>query len=108
MKPVSEAITCLKAQLNHEVFCVYYAKANNDQSSEIQHSILMNSYRTALIALEKQIPAKPRENMNWDDVCNDEDFVDEHWLCHGCENYLDESEEYCRLCGQRIDWSMNQ
>ena len=52
----------------------------------------------------KQVPVKPREHHNWDDICNDSDHVNECWLCK-CNNFIDESDNYCPECGQKIDWS---
>jgi rubrerythrin len=78
-------------------------QVENNKNKLIDNSI-KNAYKTAIEALEKQVPIKPREHHNFNDICNDTDYADECWLCK-CNNFVDESDNYCPNCGQKLDWS---
>ncbi len=59
---------------------------------------------TALILsgeLDKQIPHKPKDVSRFDDIF--ENFS--VGICPACGAVVDETENYCRKCGQAIDWS---
>ena len=57
-------------------------------------------FRVAIEALEKQIPKKPDKIGKIDNM-----------FCHGavgvckCGNEVFSDENYCRVCGQALDWS---
>ena len=61
----------------------------------------------ALLNAKEATPVKPRENYNWDDIKDDIDYSDEHWLCPLCNRFLDESENYCPECGGKLDWGQS-
>ncbi len=46
----------------------------------------------AVEAMEKQIPKKPKMPL------------DAYWICPVCGKKVDHPFEYCRVCGQAIDW----
>lgn len=60
------------------------------------HSDLFNALASAINALEKQIPKKPKEK----------DCIGFNTLaCPECKMALYSYEPYCDNCGQAIDWS---
>ena len=61
---------------------------------------------TAISALEKQIPKKPREHYNWCDLSEDEKLETPRWYCESCDGAIKENYSYCHDCGQAIDWSV--
>lgn len=64
-----------------------------------------DGYKAMIEALEKQIPQKPREHYNWCDVSIDKRREEFQWFCRKCQRGLDESENHCPNCGQKLDWS---
>lgn len=65
------------------------------------------SLKTAISALEKQIPKKPDyEGDGYDDEGN---LIYDTWICPncGCKDYEVDYDhyDYCPNCGQAIDWS---
>lgn len=65
----------------------------------------IETYRTAIKALEKQVPKKPDAN-GTDDM--------DYYICPNCNTplysigdslYWDMRPNYCEECGQRLDWS---
>lgn len=58
----------------------------------------------AITALEKQIPKKPKENYNWCDYSAEERAENSRWFCAKCNMGVDESQNYCPECGQKIGW----
>lgn len=73
-KKVREAIYCMKASIGETMCeeCVNYCGCD--------HTKMDDMMRTAIEALEKQLPKRPRENGTG-------------------------ISEFCYHCGQRIDWS---
>ena len=55
-------------------------------------------------ALEKQMPKKPIDNYNWEDLSEEERLETPRWYCKSCDGIIEEHYSYCVLCGQAIDW----
>lgn len=55
------------------------------------YTILTEGLELAVKALEKQIPMKP--------------IIDSENICPYCGITINEGDEYCFDCGQKIDWS---
>lgn len=65
-------------------------------NSDCENCKIIVAYEKAIIALEKQIPKKPHKNY---------EKVNLKW-CE-CGNYLGElknEQNYCKRCGQALDW----
>ena len=65
-------------------------------------------YETAIEALEKQLPKRPRENGMSDGLIK----KTKYYTCQNCGNCLltemmneRQNTNYCWDCGQRLDWS---
>ena len=94
-KKVREAIYCMKASIGETMCeeCVNYYGCD--------HTKMDDMMRTAIEALEKQLPKRP-------DIM---DYIlgDINFKCPTCKSeYICEKENeplYCQNCGQRIDWS---
>ncbi len=52
-------------------------------------------YKTAIEALEKQLPMKP----------NAAGYNLIHYKCPKCKTIVPIQADYCKVCGQRLDWS---
>ena len=57
--------------------------------SSVFHSLSDDTVKIALKALEKAVPTKPN--------------INNEYFCEKCLMTVDN--EYCRWCGQKIDWS---
>lgn len=94
-KKVREAIYCMKESIGETMCeeCVNYYKCGRTKMDDMK--------RTAIEALEKQLPKRP-------DIM---DYIlgDINFKCPTCKSeYICEKENeplYCQNCGQRIDWS---
>ena len=64
------------------------------------------SVRMAISALEKQIPKKPIDSYNWEDLSEEERLETPRWYCKSCDGVIEEHYSYCALCGQAIDWEV--
>ena len=65
-------------------------------AEEIEMQERIESYRTMIEALEKQVPKKPKEDKNMRG-----DFM---YICPACENKLSQITKYCNECGQKLRW----
>ena len=87
-KKVREAIYCMKASIGETMCeeCVNYYKCD--------HTKMDDMMRTAIEALEKQLPKKPR-------------ISKAYYGCPDCAaiRSLRQKHNYCHDCGQRLDWS---
>lgn len=91
--------------LNNTIHCVKMgagqAVCEDCNLYECDHSVVEGLCRTALKALEKQIPKQP---FIWDDRCY---YSPDDWgyECPCCGNRdIDYPEHHC-ICGQALDWS---
>ena len=99
-KKVREAICKLKVGINakrekikHNK--VFFPKQDNSQLEED-----IDIYETAIEALEKQLAIKPKEVVGG--------IYREFYECKNCGSEiepLDIYEDYCKWCGQRLDWA---
>lgn len=74
----------------------------NNEAEEQKCRVYQAAFKTAIEALEKQIPKKPEKNeYNYFicPCCNSDDYS----LMHD-SNYADRY-NYCHNCGQALDWS---
>lgn len=101
-KKVREAIYCMKSFADDTV-C-----EECDNYDRCDHTMVANNARTAIEALEKQLPRKPRENKIRGGWLGKQ----KHYTCPTCGNCLLEemmnerqNASYCWDCGQRLDWS---
>lgn len=101
-KKVKEAIHCVKASIGETMCgeCVNYYKCDSTKMEDMM--------RTAIKALEKQLPKKTRENGMQDGLIR----KIKYYTCPTCGNCLltemmneRQSTGYCWDCGQRLDWS---
>ncbi len=87
-KKVREAIYCMKASIGETMCeeCVNYYKCD--------HTKMDDMMRTAIEALEKQLPKKPQTSKAY-------------YGCPDCTTIrsLRQKHNYCHNCGQRLDWS---
>lgn len=87
-KKVREAIYCMKASIGETMCeeCVNYYKCD--------HTKMDDMMRTAIEALEKQLPKKPQ-------------ISKAYYGCPDCTTIrsLRQKHNYCHNCGQRLDWS---
>lgn len=101
-KKVREAIYCMKSFADDTV-C-----EECDNYDRCDHTMAANNARTAIEALEKQLPKKPRENKIRGGWLGKQ----KHYTCPTCGNCLlaemmneRQNTSYCWDCGQRLDWS---
>ena len=95
-KKVREAIYCMKASIGETMCeeCVNYYKCD--------HTKMDDMMRTAIEALEKQLPKKLAEHHY--EEAGEAPYV--KYACgNGCKIQPSRSSKYCNQCGQRIDWS---
>ena len=94
-KKVREAIYCMKASIGETMCeeCVNYYKCD--------HTKMDDMMRTAIEALEKQLPKKLVEH-------HYEEEGEEPYIKMACPNgrkfQPSRSSKYCRECGQKLDW----
>ena len=55
----------------------------------------LETLQTAIEAIEKQIPKKPKESVLG-------------VYCSECKHFLDGTEYHCQFCGQALDWSVEE
>ena len=97
-KKVREAIYCMKASIGETMCeeCVNYYKCD--------HTKMDDMMRTAIQALEKQLPKKPIDKScvkDNDTICG---YVG---ICPSCNGIVDDSMIVCD-CTQVLDWSENR
>ena len=97
-KKVREAIYCMKASIGETMCeeCVNYYKCD--------HTKMDDMMRTAIEALEKQLPKKPIDKScvkDNDTICG---YVG---ICLSCNGIVDDSMIVCD-CTQVLDWSENR
>lgn len=90
-KKVREAIYCMKSFADDTV-C-----EECDNYSRCDHTMVADNARTAIEALEKQLPKKPKKLENGDLACS-------------CGLIIQRKNRitclyYCHNCGQKIKWS---
>lgn len=93
-KKVREAIYCMKSFADDTV-C-----EECDNYDRCDHTMVANNARTAIEALEKQLAMKPKETVSV--------IYREFYECKNCGSEiepLDIYEDYCKWCGQRLDWT---
>lgn len=107
-KKVREAIGRLQVGINAKREMIKHNKAffQKQDNSYLESDIEV--YCTAIEALEKQLPKKPRENKIRGGWLGKQ----KHYTCPTCGNCLLEemmnerqNTSYCWDCGQRLDWS---
>lgn len=100
-KKVKEAIYCMKASIGETMCeeCVNYYGCD--------HTKMDDMMRTAIEALEKQLPKRPRENGMSDGLIK----KNKYYNCQTCGNCLltemmneRQNTNYCWDCGQRLDF----
>lgn len=93
-KKVREAIYCMKSFADDAV-C-----EECDNYDRCDHTMVANNARTAIEALEKQLPKKPEEVVGA--------IYGISYECKNCGSEiepLDIYADYCKWCGQRLDWT---
>ena len=95
-KKVREAIYCMKASIGETMCeeCVNYYKCGRTKMDDMM--------RTAIEALEKQLPKKLIEH-HYEEP-GETPYV-KYGCGNGCKMQPSRSSKYCNQCGQRIDWS---
>lgn len=91
---IQDAIHCVKAELEEEV-------CEECRFHRLCHIWCKDVSRIKLEALEKQIPKKPEETNEREDGCLD-------FMCPNCNEAVigqPYMPNYCKHCGQKIDWS---
>lgn len=97
-KKVREAIYCMK-EIAGETVC-----EECDNYYECDHTIMEDMARTAIEALEKQLPKK----VEYDRGYINNGFTKYRMAkCPNCDRWHSSRDEiiYCSKCGQRLDWS---
>lgn len=61
----------------------------DNEGAKLYHGIRINAFKTALEALEKQVPVKP--------------VLESNYECGKCRKVLKEARNYCPNCGQKLD-----
>lgn len=97
-KKVREAICCMKSFADDTVCeeCDCYDRCD--------HTMVADNTKTAIEALEKQLPKKP--TYEGDGYAPDGTFIWDEWLYPNCDSRYDvdyDDYSYCPNCGQRID-----
>ena len=60
------------------------------------YTILREGLDLAIEVLEKQMPGKP--------TAHDIGKSDTTYYCKNCGNYVSKRDNYCRICGKKIEW----
>lgn len=95
---------------NHELDCMKHQVCNCDMQTSLRIGREKTAYETAIVALQRQIPAKPKE------------YEDKYYGCPTCGNALlhkwqkypdvlmpkEDGLPYCLNCGQAIDWKESE
>lgn len=94
-KKVREAIYCVKASIGEAMCeeCVNYYKCD--------HTKMEDMMRTAIEALEKQLPKKLIKH-HYEEP-GETPYV-KYGCGNGCKIQPSRRSKYCNQCGQRIDW----
>lgn len=94
-KKVREAIYCMKASIGETMCeeCVNYQKCD--------HTKMDDMMRTAIEALEKQLPKKPIDKSC---VIDNDTIYGYVGICPSCNGIVDDSMIVCD-CTQVLDWS---
>ena len=74
-------------------------------NGEIEHANIRELQKLIDVAIEKQIPKKPRFE---DDGYWRGELVYDTWICPNCNTDYEvgtDTHKYCPNCGQAIDWS---
>ncbi len=74
-------------------------------NGEIEHANIRELQKLIDVAIEKQIPKKPR--FEGDGYWRGE-LVYDTWICPNCDTDYEvgtDTHKYCPNCGQAIDWS---
>ncbi len=85
-KKVREAIYCMKS-FTDDTVC-----EECDNYNRCDRTMVIDNTRTAIEALEKQLPKKLEENRG-------------AFRCANCGALTLCKNRYCKGCGQRLDWS---
>lgn len=100
-KKVKEAIYCMKSFADDTV-C-----EECDNYDRCDYTMAADNARTAIEALEKQLPKKAKEN----EIRGGWLGKQKHYTCPNCGNCLltemmneRQNTSYCWDCGQRLDW----
>lgn len=97
-KKVREAIYCMKSFADDTV-C-----EECDNYDRCDHTMVADNARTAIEALEKQLPKKVEYDGNYIDNGFTKYRMEK---CPNCDRWHSSRDEiiYCSKCGQRLDWS---
>ena len=94
-KKVREAIYCMKSFADDTV-C-----EECDNYDGCDHTMVADNAKTAIEALEKQLPKKLVEHHYEEE--GEEPYI--KMTCpNGCKFQPSRSSKYCRECGQKLDW----
>lgn len=106
-KKVKEAIEFLQRKIRTLDAQKEYGEYCNPVHNETL-DLAIGLYETAIKALEKQLPKRPRENGMSDGLIK----KTKYYTCQTCGNCLltemmneRQNTNYCWDCGQRLDWS---
>lgn len=106
-KKVKEAIEFLQRKIRTLDAQKEYDEYCNPVHNETL-DLAIGLYKTAIKALEKQLPKRPRENGMSDGLIK----KTKYYTCQTCGNCLltemmneRQNTNYCWDCGQRLDWS---
>nr|DAF81547.1 MAG TPA: hydrogenase/urease nickel incorporation protein [Caudoviricetes sp.] len=111
----SRAKEALEAYLkcNETVKSVYYKKICDHDCDNCNLNYAQGTYgdhkeavKTAIQALEKQIPMKPTpiDYEKYIDVIDNAKFLKGAFWCPNCKHVV-HSGSFCKDCGQKLDWS---
>lgn len=98
VKKVREAIELMKIQITIIQKIPEYLGLKEKTDKQI------GERRTAIEALEKQLPKKP--DFEGDGCDQEGNLIYDTWICPNCEEYYEvdyDEYDYCPNCGQRID-----
>lgn len=107
-KKVREAIEALKITIDIGKQKIEYNKTFEPKNDNEHIEKSIECAKTAIEALEKQLPKRPRENGMSDGLIK----KTKYYTCQTCGNCLltemmneRQNTNYCWDCGQRLDWS---
>lgn len=52
---------------------------------------------------DRDAPQKPKEHYHWGDFSEEEKLQNNRWFCN-CGGEIEECDNYCSMCGQKIAW----
>lgn len=73
---------------------------NEQEMTWYRYPALNDAIKSAIAALEKQIPQKPNYGREQTSLFGEDDIS----YCPRCTSLLPEGVNYCEVCGQRILW----